>query len=283
MKRYNILFNFFNNLKLKFKQCLKRYLTNSNILTRALVDLEMFWKFLTHIKKKNSIKNVIKRIFYNMMVKLTIWPLTKPFNITLISGIILRLIYYRFSITQASFWPIISNPIDTPPENYYNREWDPVDVNFSKTLYEEMNGESDPNDSNSESESDSETGILNKYSSVIIFNTFKEHMKNCSTPEQIVARSMDFIETKFPHQLLAKTSDELNNEGALINVFQEKLSKEIILDNEIDTSLFIFFRAGISTYNAAMLLDILNKPESQKVVEQVFFATVKHIVDKMNS
>jgi hypothetical protein len=235
--------------------------------------------------KINSIKNILKRIYYNIMIKLTIWPLTKHLNITLIYGIILRILYYRFSITQANFWPIISNPIDNPSENYYNREWDAVDVNFnpSKTLYEEMNGDSDPNKSAQDTSSESESEEEIMYSPVIIFDAYKTHMKNCSSSGEMVKRSLDFVHTQFPHELLAKTKEELGSPESQFNVFQDQLIKEININTQVDAHLLLFFQAGLATYNAATLLDILEKPESQQVIEQIYFATIKQIVDKRNS
>lgn len=57
MRKYIIitLINIYNWIIQFFKQYLKRYLTNSNIFTRALVDLEMLYKFLT---KRYDIKNL---------------------------------------------------------------------------------------------------------------------------------------------------------------------------------------------------------------------------------
>jgi len=193
-------------------------------------------------------------------------------------------------------WPIISNPIDGPAEDYYGIDWD---SSARLTIYEQMNGANDPNDSSesekaSDSPSDSESDkpiqnesdrllenklVLNEYSTHVIFNTYKMHVLN-SNDDNIMRSSLRFMATQFPSELLPKTEDHIKDPSSLFNLFLEK-TEEISLKSQLDLNLLIYFRASITTYGGGGVLLGVNNVESHPMMEQIFSANVAIVTKAM--
>lgn len=225
-------------------------------------------------------KKAIKKMYYNIMLKLAIWLITKQVWITIICSITFHIILNK-NIVYASHSDL-AEIYEAWLEGVVGESLDHVDISFndnpSMTSYEHMHGRTDPNDtsendskSENESGSDSEKEILDKNVRVAeIFDKYKTVLKESTTPEEVIKNTMDFMHTKFPHELLAKTEEELGNSQAPINVFQDKLMETINFDDKYEYLSYIYLRAGISTYNSVLLLNAWD----DKVIPLIFFNTV---------
>lgn len=139
------------------------------------------------------------------------------------------------------------------------------------------NSDTKSKDSDTES-NDSDTDPLTKYSAKIIFNLFKLALQNCETDEDIFEKSMEFMSTKFPNDLFAKTEVETKNPLANINVFQEKATQELIFASQEEFYQFLYFRSAITAYNVGLITNTLD--EIEKIEETYNFVLELFISEK---
>lgn len=144
---------------------------------------------------------------------------------------------------------------------------------FDKLEYKDSS-EKNPIMNTSDSDTDSNVDLLEKYNPTTIFNTYKLYTQHCKNPEEVYQRSMDFMKTGFPEQFLAKTIEELSKPETLINRFQEKAGDEIVLKSLIEIDCFVNFRTAMITYNVSLVRNILEDPEQ---VKNIFFKTKEYI------
>lgn len=137
----------------------------------------------------------------------------------------------------------------------------------------EDSSEGNPNMNTSDSNTDSDEDLLDKYHPSILFNSYKLYTQHCKNPDEVYQKSMDFMKTAFPEKFLAKTLEELAKPETFINKFQEKAGDEIVLRSLNEIDCFHNFRTTIITYNVSLLKNIEN-PEQ---VKHIFFKTKEFI------
>lgn len=222
-------------------------------------------------------KNIISN-FYYILFKLALWFFDKRLLLSILWYVIISLLINRnivhasHSDTEEILTEWIEYTLGVPIENM---TWDD---NPKRTLYELMNGPVDPNDTSddfSSSESEPEMNLLEKFPPLVLFDQFKMQVKN----PQIVKEAIEFMHIKFPPEFWAQTSEELKNEQSLINQFQDKFTSEIMIKNKEDFEFYVCFRAAITTYNSASLLNIL---DNEEIVKKVYFATINTITKRVS-
>ena len=110
---------------------------------------------------------------------------------------------------------------------------------------------------------------------VTVFCDYLDYMADCKE-ENAISQCLEFMHSKFPHQLLAKNEFELQDTKSPINVFQDTLNAQMMSGQyeEPMMHMYISFRAGISSYNGGLLLNELDNPE---IMEKIYINTIKVI------
>ena len=134
-------------------------------------------------------------------------------------------------------------------------------------------------DRGSDSDSDSDIPLLEKYSTAVLFNIYKQAVSNCSGPSDVIRKAMIYMSRDFPQDLLAKTDEELRDPEATIHRFQDKALGDLNLTQKVDELTFLSFRTAIATYNAALILKI----EDPAFIERIFILTLDKQIERYNS
>lgn len=113
----------------------------------------------------------------------------------------------------------------------------------------------------SENGDDSNENILPELSAQEIMDTYGVLLESCKTEDEIAIKSLEFVKFIIPEKLWATSPEELACADSDINKYTDNLEKNLKFDNDNEIIYFVHLRASISTYNAAVLNNVLDQKE----------------------
>lgn len=170
---------------------------------------------------------------------------------------------------ESDFFPSVRQrdpyPIDSHPDNG-NKFTGP----------EPKSESSESSKESSDSESDSDSDPVNNYSTQIILNNYKMYVADSTGDHEFIGRSLHFIATQFPEELLGKTEPEITDDQSVVNRFLTKLSDEC--PDNVSLRELISLKASITTYNYGAVLNVL---DNEELLEKVYLHTIQMIIKKL--